>query len=135
MTEPVRTTDPVRTTVVVDAANCVGSVPDGWWRDRAGATRRLRDSLEPEALRHDLQLDATPALVLVVEGKARGVESTATVQVVDAPGIGDDTIVDVVDQLAAHGESTIVVTADRELRSRVAALGARIVGPRVVRPS
>jgi len=24
--------------LVVDAANVVGSVPDGWWRDRAGAT-------------------------------------------------------------------------------------------------
>ncbi|MGO2537619.1 MAG: NTP pyrophosphohydrolase, partial [Brachybacterium tyrofermentans] len=102
---------------------------------RAGATRRLRDSLEPEALRGDLELDATPDLVLVVEGKARGVESTATVQVVDAPGIGDDTIVDVVERLAAQGGSIVVVTADRELLSRVAALGARTVGPRIVRPS
>ncbi|RSN98110.1 NTP pyrophosphohydrolase, partial [Streptomyces sp. WAC 05379] len=23
--------------VIVDAANVVGSVPDGWWRDRRGA--------------------------------------------------------------------------------------------------
>ncbi|MGO2720444.1 hypothetical protein [Brachybacterium tyrofermentans] len=135
MTDHARTTDQVAATVVVDAANCVGSVPDGWWSDRAGATRRLRDSLEPEALRGDLELDATPDLVLVVEGKARGVESTATVQVVDAPGIGDDTIVDVVERLAAQGGSIVVVTADRELRSRVAALGARTVGPRIVRPS
>lgn len=126
---------PVHTTVVVDAANCVGSVPDGWWRDRAGATRRLRDSLSSDALRHDLQLAATPALVLVVEGRARGVQSTPTVQVVHAPGIGDDMIVKVVEQRAAQGESIVVVTADRELRTRVAALGARTVGPRVVRPS
>ncbi len=28
-------------TVIVDAANVVGSRPDGWWRDRAGAARRL----------------------------------------------------------------------------------------------
>lgn len=27
--------------VVVDAANVVGSVPDGWWKDRAGAASRL----------------------------------------------------------------------------------------------
>ena len=123
-----------RTTVVVDAANCVGSVPDGWWRDRAGATRRLRDSLEPEVLRQALELDVAPALVLVVEGKARGVESTERVPVVDAPGNGDDTIVDVVERLAAQGGSIVVVTADRELRNRVAALGARTVGPRLVRP-
>ncbi|MDP9246561.1 MAG: NTP pyrophosphohydrolase, partial [Candidatus Dormibacteraeota bacterium] len=31
--------------IVVDAANVVGSVPDGWWRDRAAATERLRDAL------------------------------------------------------------------------------------------
>ena len=29
--------------MVVDAANVVGSVPDGWWKDRAGATARLLD--------------------------------------------------------------------------------------------
>lgn len=32
-------------TLIVDAANVVGSRPDGWWRDRAGAARRLRDEL------------------------------------------------------------------------------------------
>ena len=35
--------------LIVDAANVVGSVPDGWWRDRAGAARRLRDALRPVA--------------------------------------------------------------------------------------
>ena len=30
--------------LVVDAANVVGSRPDGWWKDRAGAARRLHDS-------------------------------------------------------------------------------------------
>ncbi|MGO3327203.1 hypothetical protein [Gordonia sp. (in: high G+C Gram-positive bacteria)] len=126
-------TDSVRTTVVVDAANCVGSVPDGWWRDRAGATRRLRDSIAPDDLRVALHLDATPLVVLVVEGRARGVESSDTVRVVDAPGSGDDRIVDVVEQITACGEGAVVVTADRGLQSRAVALGARTVGPRVVR--
>jgi hypothetical protein len=31
--------------IIVDGANVVGSVPDGWWRDRAGAAARLRDAL------------------------------------------------------------------------------------------
>ncbi|MFS2031890.1 NUDIX domain-containing protein, partial [Curtobacterium sp. CT11-45] len=31
--------------VVVDAANVVGSVPDGWWKDRAGAASRLLGSV------------------------------------------------------------------------------------------
>lgn len=119
-------------TVVVDAANCVGSVPDGWWRDRAGATRRLRDSISPDALRRALDLDVDPEVVLVVEGRARGVEPTDAVRVVDAPGSGDDAIVEVTERSTAQGD-TVVVTADRELRSRVAELGARTVGPRVVR--
>ena len=40
----------VRPVVVVDAANVVGSVPDGWWKDRAGAAARLRARLEGLAL-------------------------------------------------------------------------------------
>ncbi|HIY66132.1 MAG TPA: NUDIX hydrolase, partial [Candidatus Agrococcus pullicola] len=34
-----------RPAIVVDAANVVGAVPDGWWRDRAGAAERLRNRL------------------------------------------------------------------------------------------
>ncbi len=34
-------------TIIVDGANVVGSRPDGWWRDRAGAAIRLRDQLAP----------------------------------------------------------------------------------------
>ena len=33
--------------IIVDGANVVGSRPDGWWRDRAGAAIRLRDQLAP----------------------------------------------------------------------------------------
>ncbi|WP_338750613.1 hypothetical protein [Janibacter alittae] len=126
-------TDAVRVTVVVDAANCVGSVPDGWWRDRVAATRRLRDSISPAALRQTLHLDEVPHVVLVVEGRARGVDSCESVQVVDAPGVGDDSIVEVTEQSVAQGDGVVVVTADRGLRSRVTGVGARVVGPRVVR--
>lgn len=38
---------PAPPVLVVDAANVVGSRPDGWWRDRAGAAGRLRDELAP----------------------------------------------------------------------------------------
>ena len=38
-------------TIIVDAANVMGSRPDGWWRDRAGAARRLRDQLAGLAAR------------------------------------------------------------------------------------
>ncbi|CAM4213587.1 hypothetical protein ACTHQ1_07560 [Janibacter anophelis] len=120
-------------TVIVDAANCVGSVPDGWWRDRAGATRRLRDAISPADLQVALGLDVTPDVVLVVEGRARGIESTETVRVVDSPGIGDDEIVRLTEQLTADDGRVVVVTADRALRERVVALGASTVGPRTVR--
>ena len=33
------------TTLIVDGANVVGSRPDGWWRDRAGAAARLHARL------------------------------------------------------------------------------------------
>jgi 8-oxo-dGTP diphosphatase len=48
-------------TIIVDGANVVGSRPDGWWRDRAGAAVRLRDQLEPLALDGLSRLPAEPA--------------------------------------------------------------------------
>ena len=32
-------------TVVVDVANVMGSRPDGWWRDRAGAAARMHAAI------------------------------------------------------------------------------------------
>lgn len=120
--------------IIVDAANVVGSVPDGWWRDRVGATERLRDRLAPLA-EHGLPAWPTeqpPEVLLVVEGAARTVGSIPGVRVISAPGSGDDTIVDLV---ATHQGSRpcLVITADRELRRRVTALGAETLGPRSVR--
>src|SRR5689334_11938880 len=106
--------------LIVDAANVIGSVPDGWWRDRAAAVRRLRDALT--ALSEEV--------VLVVEGAARGVEPVAGVRVVSAPRSGDDAIVELVE---ASPLPITVVTADRGLRARVEALGAAIEGPRALR--
>lgn len=111
--------------LVVDGANVVGSVPDGWWRDRRGAAERLRDRLVEHAGRTDSEV------ILVVEGAARGVESVPGVRVESAEGSGDDRIVELVAELA--GRACTVVTADRELRRRVAELGAQCVGPRAVR--
>ncbi|MFI9167993.1 NTP pyrophosphohydrolase [Streptomyces lincolnensis] len=116
--------------VIVDAANVVGSVPDGWWRDRRGAAERLRDRLAADGVPgHSGPVD----IVLVVEGAARGVESVPGVRVESAPGSGDDHMVTLV---ARAGERPVlVITADRELRHRVGELGAAVAGPRTVRPS
>ncbi|MCW8378285.1 PIN domain-containing protein [Streptomyces justiciae] len=114
--------------VIVDAANVVGSVPDGWWRDRRGAAERLRDRLAAEGVPGR---DGPVEIVLVVEGAARGVESVAGVRVESAPGSGDDRMVELVGE--AGGRPCLVVTADRELRRRVTELGAEVAGPRSVR--
>ncbi|MEU1447629.1 NTP pyrophosphohydrolase [Streptomyces mirabilis] len=114
--------------VIIDAANVVGSVPDGWWRDRRGAAERLRDRLARDGLPgHEGPVE----LVLVVEGAAKGVESVPGVRVVEAPGSGDDRIVEAVTE--AGERPVLVITADRELRRRVSESGAEVAGPRTVR--
>ncbi|MDW8804116.1 NTP pyrophosphohydrolase [Streptomyces scabiei] len=115
--------------VIVDAANVVGSVPDGWWRDRRGAAERLRDRLARDGVPGR---EEPVELVLVVEGAARGVEPVPGVRVEAAPHSGDDRIVELVAE-EARGRPCLVVTADRELRRRVGELGAEVTGPRAVR--
>ncbi|WP_433393513.1 hypothetical protein [Micromonospora sp. KLBMP9576] len=124
--------EPTTPLLIVDAANVVGSRPDGWWRDRAGATVRLRDSLAAvRAAGLPPELPPAVEVVLVVEGRARDVAGTAAVRVVAAPGSGDDAVVELV--AAAPQRRRLVVTADRELRERVTARGAEVYGPRWLR--
>ncbi|MHB9858342.1 PIN domain-containing protein [Streptomyces sp. YIM S03343] len=115
--------------VIVDGANVVGSVPDGWWRDRKGAAERLRDRLAEHGVPGRPE---DTEIVLVVEGAARGVSSVPGVRVESAPGSGDDLITDLA--ATATDRSVLVITADRELRHRVTAVGAEVAGPRTVRP-
>lgn len=111
--------------LLVDAANVVGSRPTGWWRDRPGAARQLiakvRDAVATGVLVDDV--------VLVLEGEAkRGVAEgiDGGIEVVHAPGHGDDTLVAV----AADSDAPVVlVSADRELAARVRAVGGDVVGP------
>jgi hypothetical protein len=117
--------------LIVDAANVVGSVPDGWWRDRAGAAGRLRDALVPVASEGLPGWPPPLEVVLVVEGAARDVTSVDGVRVVAAPRSGDDTMVELV-RSAAPGRAVAVVTADRGLQARVQAAGAAVLGPRSV---
>lgn len=143
-----------RVSVVVDAANVVGSRPDGWWRDRRGAAERLLAALATLARSgipaSELQMPLArwwPQVIVVVEGQARSAQPPSdapdTVTVRRAARDGDQAIVDVVAELrgdqsglaggaiAASEPSslTVVVTADRELRRRVTALGAESRGP------
>lgn len=124
-----RTLLDVRPAVVVDAANVVGSVPDGWWKDRAGAATRLRSRLEGLAVPAGaLELEGDvwfPEVTMVVEGQARGIDAVpSVVSVVRAEAAGDDAIVTEVERRVASAQRVVAVTSDRGLRARVEHAGA-----------
>lgn len=113
--------------LVIDAANVIGSRPDGWWKDRSGAAARLYGSLADAALPYEV-------VVLVLEGRARaGVPEgeQGSLRIVHASGSGDDTLVDVCRRYA--GSAVTVVTADRGLIARVDDLEVCVLGPRRLR--
>jgi 8-oxo-dGTP pyrophosphatase MutT (NUDIX family) len=122
-----------RVVLVVDTANVMGSRADGWWRDRHGAAERLRDEIARVESLDGVPGSAVevcyPSIVMVVEGQARGVTGVPGVEVVPAPGGGDDTITELAAPTAPD-ERRVVVTADRELRARCEAAGASVTGPR-----
>jgi predicted RNA-binding protein with PIN domain len=113
--------------LIVDGANVMGSRPDGWWRDRAGAAGRLKEQLSTAVLPYD-------EVVLVLEGVARRgnpAGQDGRLRTVHAPASGDDAIVEAVMAQVGIGDGrgVTVVTADRALRGRVEAAGARSVSP------
>jgi hypothetical protein len=110
--------------LVIDAANVIGSRPTGWWRDRAGAAQRFTERVRATVTSGRLE----PPVSLVLEGRARaGADESDVdgVEVVHAPGEGDDTIVAIAE---AH-RGAVVVTADRGLADRVRASDAEVVRP------
>ena len=128
----------IRPAIVVDVANVMGSVPDGWWRDRAGAAERLIARIEalaatgvPAAALELPEHTWFPEWVAVVEGQARHAGADAVgVEVVGAPASGDDTIVAQAAALVAAGRTVTVVTSDRGLVGRVTDAGAAVRGAR-----
>ncbi|MGD9529546.1 hypothetical protein [Pseudonocardia sp.] len=125
------------TEVVVDGANVVGSRPDGWWRDRAGAARRLAArlvaGLDGPGLGSALGVHGGYRVHLVLEGaaaRAADLPEHPRLLVHHAPADGDATIAALAGELGGTlGGGVLVVTADRALRARVIAVGARVTGP------
>ena len=134
-------------TIIVDAANVMGSRPDGWWRDRPGAARRLVDQIGELVLNGVTRLPESvpgpaldrwfPRFVVVIEGAAAAMPDSGEdgaggsgkdgqLRIVRARGSGDD---EIVRQAAGIAGPRLVVTADRELRSRCEAVGASVAGP------
>ena len=111
--------------LVVDAANVVGSRPDGWWKDRAGAARRLHEQL----LIADTSYDE---VVLVLEGAAKaGVPAGRDhdVRTVHAGRDGDSAVLAEARVSLERGADVTVVTADRVLRGAAENLGALAMSP------
>lgn len=98
--------------LLVDGTNVVGSVPDGWWRDRPGAYARLVKRLATLGEPVTAVFDGPP-----FERRVGDVD----VRVVP---YADDLLA----SLAADGVR--LVTSDRELADRARAAGADVVGTR-----
>jgi predicted RNA-binding protein with PIN domain len=114
---------------LVDGMNVIGTRPDGWWRDRTGAMRRLVAELDAFAA-------ATGDEVRVVlDGRPRDVGAPRRAQVLFAPGGRDAADHEIARLVAADADpsSLAVATSDRELAGRVVAAGAKVVGAKAFR--
>jgi predicted RNA-binding protein with PIN domain len=116
---------------LVDGMNVIGTRPDGWWRDRAGAMARLTADLDAWASE---RLGDTVAVVF--DGRPRELGTPPTrVDVGFAPGGRDAADDEIARRVAADDDpaSLTVVTSDRELVARVRAAGAAVEGARAFR--
>jgi len=103
--------------------NVIGSRPDGWWRDRQAAMRRLLDELAAFAQENEL--------TVVFDGRPFDLEAPDAVEVLFASRRGrnaaDDDIAELVRRDPAPSELR-VVTSDADLSRRVGQLGAEVMG-------
>jgi predicted RNA-binding protein with PIN domain len=110
---------------LVDASNVIGSKPDGWWRDRQGASERLIEALREFA-------DADNDVVVVLDsGPAEWAGREGALEVAIAPRRGRDAADDeIARRLDADADPAAirVVTSDAALAERARARGAEFVG-------
>jgi predicted RNA-binding protein with PIN domain len=113
---------------LVDGMNLLGSRPDGWWRDRAAARRRLVSEL---AQLHERTGDS---IEVVFDGRHQqsevdgGGELGVTVRFAPGgPNAADDVIARMVEELEVP-DSTTVVTSDGPLAARVRSAGGTVLG-------
>jgi predicted RNA-binding protein with PIN domain len=110
---------------IVDGNNVMGSRPDGWWRDRRGAQRRLVERLETFAQARD------EPVTVIFDGRPHDAGGGSRVAVRFARRSGRDAADDdVAAAIARHPDpaSLTVVTSDGALAERVRAAGGEVVG-------
>jgi predicted RNA-binding protein with PIN domain len=111
--------------LIVDGMNVIGTEPDGWWRDRPAARRRLVAALagwDAGGFEVNVVFDGRPQVGEEAAATAAGVTASF------APGgrnAADDAIVEIVQSLQ-DPTVTVVVTSDRGLVDRVQRLGATV---------
>jgi hypothetical protein len=115
---------------VVDAMNVIGSRPDGWWRDRAGAVERLVSQVDRWAE------DREERVTVMLERRPRADLGTGRVEVawasVGGPNAADREILARLPDWLADDE-VVVVTSDRDLKAKALAAGAEVVPSRPFR--
>jgi predicted RNA-binding protein with PIN domain len=113
------------TIYLVDGMNVIGSRPDGWWRDRPKAMRRLVDDLDRFAVAGDHET------AVVFDGAPFDLDHDGPTTVTFATRRGRNAADDDIARLA--DATTTVVTSDDDLVRRVTAKGAATVGARTFR--
>ena len=110
--------------------NVIGSRPDGWWRDRAGAIERLVERLDRWAaereervtvmLEHEPREEIAAARVEVAWASVGGANAADREILARLPGWLEE-------------DEVVVVTSDRDLRAKAVAAGAEVVPSRPFR--
>ena len=120
-------TQAAQSRVFVDGNNVMGSRPDGWWRDRPEAARRLVAEIIPLALgrggawtivfdgREPPAMPPSPECLTVIHTGHRRRDGA------------DDRIVELVHEQTDRAAS-LVYTSDAKLRTRVKSLGTQAIG-------
>lgn len=110
--------------------NVIGSRPDGWWRDRGRAIRRLVGQVDRWAEGRGERV------TVMLEREPRGELRTARVEVAwarsDGADAADREILARLPEWLAEGE-VVVVTSDRDLKAKAIAAGAEVVPSRPFR--
>jgi uncharacterized protein YaiI (UPF0178 family) len=110
--------------LVIDAMNVIGSRPDGWWRDRDRAIRRLVAQLERWAENRDQRV------TVMLEREPRESIRAERVEIAWASVVGADAADrEILARLPGwlFDDEVTVVTSDRDLKAKALAAGAEVV--------